>query len=56
MNKIIKATNFINKYIWCPIVDGFTSVYENTKYVFACTAIVVLLVSIVIKILKNIGF
>lgn len=56
MNKVIKLTNFINKYIWYPIVDGFTSVYENTKYVVACTAIVVLLVSVAIKILENIGF
>lgn len=56
MNKVIKVTNFINEYIWYPIVDGFTSIYENTKYVFACTTIVVLLVSIGIKILKNIGF
>lgn len=56
MNKVIKATNFINKYIWYPIVDGFTSVYEKTKYVVAYTSIVVLLVSIGIKIFKNIGF
>lgn len=56
MNKVIKVTNFINEYIWYPIVDGFTSIYENTKYVFACTGIVVLLVIIGIKILKNIGF
>lgn len=56
MNKVIKVTNFINKYMWYPIVDGFTSVYEKTKYVVAYTSIVVLLVSIGIKIFKNIGF
>ena len=56
MRKVIEVTNFINKYIWHPIVDGFTFVYENTKYVVACTGIVVLLVSVAIKILKNIGF
>lgn len=56
MKKVINIIDFINEYIWYPIVDGFTSVYENTKYVVAYTSIAVLLVSIGIKILKNIGF